>query len=113
MLDPGDPAALVLGPFAGAATEHFRIPVSRGLCGAAVAQGQTIVVDDVAVDLRYLACSLETRSEIVVPIRARGKIVGEIDIDSHTPAAFGPEDRAFLEKCAALVGAFFERTSKR
>lgn len=113
MLDPGDPVALVLGPFAGAETEHVRIPVSRGLCGAAVAQGQTIVVDDVAADLRYLACSLETRSEIIVPIRARGKIVGEIDIDSHTPAAFGPEDRAFLEQCAALVGAFFERTSKR
>ena len=113
MLDPDDPETLILGPFAGAATEHVRIPVSRGLCGAAVAQGQTIVVDDVAADPRYLACSLETRSEIVVPIRACGKIVGEIDIDSHTSAAFGPEDRAFLEQCAALVGAFFERTSKR
>jgi GAF domain-containing protein len=113
MLDPADPQTLVLGPFVGAPTEHVRIPVSRGLCGAAVAQGQTIVVDDVAADPRYLACSFETRSEIIVPIRARGKIVGEIDIDSHTTAAFGPEDRAFLEQCAALVGAFFERTSKR
>ncbi|MGA2570625.1 MAG: GAF domain-containing protein [Terracidiphilus sp.] len=110
MLDPHDPETLVLGPFAGAPTEHIRIPVSRGICGAAVARGETIVVDDVASDPRYLACSLETRSEIVVPIRARGRIVGEIDIDSHTPAAFTPDDRAFLEQCAVLVGSFIDRT---
>lgn len=108
MLDPGDPETLVLGPFVGAPTEHVRIPVSRGICGAAVAQQQTILVDDVASDPRYLACSLETRSEIVVPIRASGRIVGEIDIDSHTPAAFGPEDRAFLEQCAGIVAGFME-----
>ena len=95
MLDTEAPETLVLGPFVGAATEHVRIPVSRGICGAAVAQETTIVVDDVAADPRYLACSLETRSEIVVPIRAHGRIVGEIDIDSHAKAAFGAEDRAF------------------
>jgi len=108
-LDPGDPQVLELGVFAGAPTEHTRIPVSRGICGAAVALGETIVVDDVRADPRYLACSLETKAEIVVPIRANGRIVGEIDIDSHSAAAFGPADRAFLEACAASVGRFIER----
>lgn len=106
MIDPRDPGMLVLGPYVGAPTEHVRIPLSEGICGAAAAQDASIIVDDVQADPRYLACSLETRSEIVVPIRAAGRVVGEIDIDSHTPAAFGPEDRIFLEQCAALIGAF-------
>lgn len=106
MLDPADPNVLVLGPFHGAPTPHVRIPVSEGICGAAVARRATIVVDDVAADPRYLSCSLETRSEIVVPIRADKEIVGEIDIDSHAPAAFDEHDRAFLEECASIVGRF-------
>jgi GAF domain-containing protein len=106
MLDPEDAQMLVLRALVGAPTEHTRIPVSQGICGAAVAQGETIVVDDVRADPRYLACSIETRSEIVAPIRADGKVVGEIDIDSHTAAAFSAEDRAFVERCAAVVGAF-------
>ena len=65
-------------------------------------------MDDVASDPRYISCSSETRSEIVVPIRALGKVVGEIDIDSHTVSVFGDEDRIFLEECAALFGAFIE-----
>jgi GAF domain-containing protein len=108
MLAPDDSTMLVLGPFHGAPTEHVRIPVAQGICGAAVAQGETIIVDDVAADPRYLSCSIETRSEIVVPIRVHGEIVGEIDIDSHTPAAFGTKDRSFVEECAALVGRFLE-----
>jgi L-methionine (R)-S-oxide reductase len=109
MLDPDDDRMLVLGPFRGAPTDHVRIPVTEGICGAAVAQNQTILVDDVSADPRYLACSIETRSEIVVPIRSNGKIAGEIDIDSHTLSAFGPEDRSFLEQCAGLLGKFLER----
>jgi len=108
-LEPDDPRTLELGAFVGAPTEHTRIPVSSGICGAAVALGDTIVVDDVRADPRYLACSMETKSEIVVPIRAHGRVVGEIDIDSHSAAAFGPADRAFLEACAASIGAFIER----
>ena len=108
MLDPADPTMLVLGPFAGAATPHTRIPVTEGICGAAVAQGETVVVDDVNSDPRYLSCSVETKSEIVVPIRVHGVIVGEIDIDSHTAAAFGLEDREFVERCAAKIGAYLE-----
>ncbi|MGA3373100.1 MAG: GAF domain-containing protein [Terracidiphilus sp.] len=108
-LDPKDTGILELGAFIGAPTEHTHIPVSQGICGAAVREGATIVVDDVRADPRYLSCSIETKSEIVVPIRARGRIVGEIDIDSHDKAAFGAEDRAFLEQCARLIGAFIER----
>jgi L-methionine (R)-S-oxide reductase len=112
MLDPEDETVLVLGPFQGAPTEHVRIPVSQGICGAAVAQGETIIVEDVASDPRYLACSLETKSEIVVPIRANGKVVGEIDIDGHTRDAFGPADRQFLEECAAIFGRFLEAATR-
>ncbi|WP_420237242.1 GAF domain-containing protein [Telmatobacter bradus] len=106
MLTDGDDQMLDLGPFVGAPTTHVRIPVSEGICGAAVAQGQTIVIDDVRSDPRYLACSIETKSEIVVPIRVAGKIVGEIDIDSHNHAAFSPADRAFVEQCAEIIGKF-------
>jgi L-methionine (R)-S-oxide reductase len=112
MLDPADSSMLVLGPFAGAATPHIRIPVTEGICGAAVAQGETVVVDDVNSDPRYLSCSIETKSEIVVPIRVHGAIVGEIDIDSHTAAAFASEDRLFVERCAELIGNYIETSSK-
>ena len=73
--------------------------------------GNTVVVDDVNADPRYLACSLETKSEIVVPVRVHDEIVGELDIDSHEPAAFGDDDRRFCEFCARLVGEYLERTS--
>jgi putative methionine-R-sulfoxide reductase with GAF domain len=95
---------LVLGPWQGPqATEHVRIPVGQGVCGAAAASGQTEIVDDVNADDRYLACFPSTRSEVVVPIHYEGKVVGEIDIDSDTPAAFGDEDRALLERVAVLI----------
>jgi len=111
MLDPADPTTLVLGPFVGAPTPHVRIPVTQGICGAAVASGETVIVDDVAADPRYLSCSIETRSEIVVPIYANGKVVGEIDIDSHDPAAFTADDREFLEEAARIVGGYIEAHS--
>jgi L-methionine (R)-S-oxide reductase len=95
---------LVLGPWQGPeATEHVRIPVGQGICGAAAASGLTEVVDDVNADPRYLACFPSTRSEIVVPIAHEGRVVGEIDIDSDRPAAFADEDRAFLERVAELI----------
>ncbi len=95
---------LALGPWKGPeATEHVRIPVGQGICGAAAASGQTEVVDDVDADPRYLACFPSTRSEIVVPIAYEGRVVGEIDIDSDRPAAFDEEDRAFLERVALLI----------
>jgi L-methionine (R)-S-oxide reductase len=97
---------LVLGPWKGPeATEHVRIPIGEGICGAAAASGETEIVDDVAADDRYLACFPSTRSEIVVPIAYEGRVVGEIDIDSDRPAAFGREDRALLERVATLISA--------
>jgi GAF domain-containing protein len=96
---------LVLGPFLGKPSPHTRIPLNRGICGAAASQQQTIVVDDVNSDPRYLACSLETKSEIVVPIMRDGRVFGEIDIDSDRPAAFGADDRALLENVAAALAA--------
>jgi GAF domain-containing protein len=97
---------LVLGPWRGEqATEHVRIPVGAGICGAAAASGRTEVVDDVAADGRYLACFASTRSEIVVPIHRERRVVGEIDVDSDEPAAFDDADRAFLEAVARLVSA--------
>jgi len=108
MLDPEDAETLVLGAFHGEPTPHVRIPVSQGICGAAVATGETVVVDDVHADPRYLSCSIRTKSEIVAPIYARGKVVGEIDIDSHRAAAFTAMDRAFLEEAARIVGEWVE-----
>jgi L-methionine (R)-S-oxide reductase len=98
---------LVLGPWKGPeATEHVRIPVGQGICGAAAATGRTDVVDDVNVDPRYLSCFPSTRSEIVVPIAHEGRVVGEIDIDSDRPAAFGEDDRALLERVALLISPY-------
>jgi L-methionine (R)-S-oxide reductase len=88
---------LVLGPFVG--------KLHKGICGAAALSGKTVVVDDVHADPRYLACSLETRSEIVVPIIRDGRVLGEIDIDSDRPAAFTEEDRKLLEAVAEILAA--------
>lgn len=94
---------LVLGPYVGRPSPHTRIPLGRGICGAAAAEKSTIIVDDVNADSRYLACSIETKSEIVVPIMRGNEVLGEIDIDSDRPAAFGTADRELLEPIAALL----------
>ena len=99
---------LVLGPFIGKPSPHTRIPLGKGICGAAVTEKATIVVDDVNADPRYLACSVETKSEIVVPIMRGTQPLGEIDIDSDRPAAFGPPDRALLEPIAAMLAERFD-----
>ena len=101
---PSGEPVLVLGPFQGAMTPHTRIPLNQGICGAAASTGKTVIVDDVSKDPRYLACSIETKSEIVVPVFVRGEVVGELDIDSHFPGAFTQEDRELVEYCAAIVG---------
>jgi len=111
LLDEGENGAepmLVLGPYVGAETPHKRIPLDQGICGAAVTSAQTVVVDDVNSDPRYLACSIETRSEIVAPVFVNGKVVGELDIDSHVAAAFTDDDRQLVEHCARLVGRYLE-----
>ncbi len=95
---------LVLGPWKGLnATEHTKIPIGKGVCGSAAATGKTEIVDDVCSDKRYLACFISTKSEIVVPIKKQGKIVGEIDIDSDKIGAFTIKDKIFLEKVADIL----------
>lgn len=96
---------LVLGPYLGKPSPHTRIPVGRGICGAAAAEKATIIVDDVDADPRYLACSIDTRSEIVVPIMRDRAVLGEIDIDSDQRAAFDDADRELLERVADLLAA--------
>ncbi|MGD0830957.1 MAG: GAF domain-containing protein [Terracidiphilus sp.] len=111
MLDPEESEMLILGPFFGDPTPHVRIPMTEGICGAAAASGKTVIVDDVNSDPRYLSCSIKTKSEIVVPIYAHGKVVGEIDIDSHSGSAFTRADGAFLESVAQIVGNYIERNA--
>ena len=94
---------LELGPFRGKPTEHTRIPIGAGICGRAARVKQTITVDDVHADAEYIACSLETRSEIVVPIMHGDRVYGEIDIDCDVPVAFSLADRVFLEEIAGLI----------
>ena len=96
---------LELGPYVGAATDHTRIPVGSGVCGTAVAQNANQVVDDVRALDNYLACSVETRSEIVVLIRdpESGSILGQIDADGHVVGAFDASDEALLEVIAARL----------
>ena len=109
MLEAGaNPPMLVLGHYQGAMTVHTRISLHQGICGAAASSGKTVVVDDVKKDPRYLACSIETKSEIVVPIFVHGKVAGELDIDSHFLSAFSDEDREMVEYCAELVGKRLE-----
>jgi GAF domain-containing protein len=104
---------LVLGPFVGKPSPHTRIPLGRGICGAAAAEKATVVVDDVNADPRYLACSIETRSEIVVPIILEGEVLGEIDIDSDQLAAFGQQDRILLESVAALLAPLLHAANSK
>jgi putative methionine-R-sulfoxide reductase with GAF domain len=95
---------LILGPWKGKqATEHTKIPIGKGICGSAAASGKTEIISDVHSDKRYLACFVTTKSEIVVPIKKDGIILGEIDIDSDIKSAFTKEDRVFLEKIADML----------
>lgn len=98
---------LELGAFAGAETEHTRIPFGRGICGQVAVSGQTFVVPDVWQQDNYLACSLETKAEIVLPIYQGDVLVAQLDIDSHVANPFTTEDENFLNEvcrlCAPLV----------
>src|SRR5437763_7561478 len=104
MLHDGE---LVLEAFSGRETEHARIPVGRGVCGTAVATGEDQNVPDVAAIGNYLACNLETKSELVVLIRRGRTILGQLDVDSDVPAGFTPEHheavRAVADALAVLL----------
>src|SRR5215467_12714483 len=108
-IDDTNPGMLILGPYTGSFTPQLRIAFGRGLCGTAAAMEKTVVVNNVAGDSRYLQGSSMVRSEIVVPIFARGKFAAEIDVQSYFVDTFqDPADRSFLESCAGVVGKFME-----
>lgn len=109
MVDPADPGILVVGPYAGSFTPNARIPLNTGLCGAAARDGQSVVVDDVSKDPRYLAGSPLVKSEIVVPIFVRNKLAGELDIESYFTKAFPRAEQDFAEACAKLVGKYLAK----
>jgi GAF domain-containing protein len=94
---------LILGPYAGEATEHTRIRFGQGICGQAAEQKKIFVVQDVKKETNYLSCSAKVQSEIVVPIFRNGRIIGELDIDSHALASFDENDRMFLEEICQMV----------
>ena len=95
-----DADMLVLGPYVGAPTDHVRIPVGRGVCGTAIAEGKNQIVPDVRQVENYLACSLKSRAEIVVLIRRAGEVVGQIDADSDDVGAFDSSDEELLTAVA-------------
>jgi GAF domain-containing protein len=94
---------LVLDAYVGAETDHTRIPVGRGVCGTAVAENKNQIIDDVRHLDNYLACSLDTRSEIVVLIHRHGQIVGQIDVDGHQTGAFDRTDEEFLKALGEIL----------
>jgi len=98
-----DPQTLRLGPFRGAPTEHTEIPVGRGICGTAVADARDLNIPDVRVMSNYLACSLRTRSELVVLIRDGDTIFAQIDVDSHRVNAFDASATTKVEQVAAWL----------
>jgi GAF domain-containing protein len=94
---------LEIGPYVGAYTDHVVIPYGRGICGQVAVSGKTFEVPDVHAQDNYLACSLATKSEIVVPIYKGDNLVGQIDIDSHELDPFTQEDHDLLEAVANFV----------
>lgn len=95
---------LVLGEWDGpAATQHVRIPIEQGICGLSAGRRETVIVQDVREDSRYLACFLNTRSEIVIPIIKDGRTIGVLDIDSDEVDPFTSVDKIFLENLARKV----------
>ncbi len=103
----GDKEELILGPYVGAETDHTIIPFGKGICGQVAVSNETFVVPDVSAQDNYLSCSIETKSEIVVPIFKNGENIGQIDIDSHVIDPFTEKDEELLnyvcEKVSKII----------
>lgn len=93
----GDKDELKLGPYVGEPTDHTIIPFGKGICGQVAVSNQNFVVPDVKAQDNYIACSINVKAEIVVPLFVNGENVGQIDIDSNTPDPFSEDDERFLE----------------
>ena len=100
---------LHLGPYAGKATDHTIINFGSGICGQVALSGETYLSDDVAAEENYIACSIDVKSEIVVPLFLENELIAQIDIDSNTSHAFNQDDNAFLK---ALNNKLAERYGK-
>jgi GAF domain-containing protein len=109
LVDPTNPGVLLVGPFAGSFTPNARIPLNTGLCGAAASSGETVVVDDVSKDPRYLAGSPLVKCEIVVPIFVKNTLAGELDVESYFASTFNKAEKEFVESCAAVVREYLKR----
>jgi L-methionine (R)-S-oxide reductase len=100
--------ALVLGPCEGSFVPTLRIPLDKGLCGAAATSGKTVAVNNVAADPRYLGSDL-VKSNMVAPIFVKKKVVAELCIESYFADTFTPPEQRFIESCAELVGRYMEK----
>ncbi|HEU4416098.1 MAG TPA: GAF domain-containing protein [Candidatus Angelobacter sp.] len=109
LVDKADPGMLVVGPYVGSFSPNQRIPINKGLCGAAATTRQTVVVNDVAKDPRYLSGSEIVKANMVVPILAKNELVAELDIESYFTNTFTKAEQTFAEGIAVLVGKFMER----
>jgi GAF domain-containing protein len=101
----GDKKELILGPYAGAPTDHTVIPFGKGICGQVAVSNENFIVPDVKAQDNYIACSITVKSEIVIPIIKDGDNIGQIDIDSHTIDAFSNSDVALLESICKKLAA--------
>lgn len=97
---------LFLGPYRGEPTEHTRIKFGEGICGQAAEKRDVFIIQDVSKEANYLSCSPAVKSEIVVPVMKNGKVMGELDIDSHKNSPFTEEDRKLLEYICAKLSEY-------
>lgn len=104
----GDKDELKLKTFAGEPTDHTIIPFGRGICGQVAVSNKNFVVPDVQAQDNYIACSIDVKAEIVVPLFKNGENIGQIDIDSHVPDPFSEEDEEFLEWVNTEVARILE-----
>jgi L-methionine (R)-S-oxide reductase len=107
LVDPDAHRELILGPYVGAPTDHTRIAFGTGICGQAAETLETFVVDDVTKESNYLSCSVNVKSEIVVPIMKGDTLIGELDIDSNTVAAMDATDKDVLEEVCAIIARLY------
>jgi GAF domain-containing protein len=103
---------LQLDEYVGAHTDHTKIPIGVGVCGTAVKENANQRIDDVRELTNYLACSTQTRSELVVLIRRDTEVLGQIDIDGHSVGRFQVEDEQMLEALAALLAERWDEPAR-
>lgn len=107
LVDPDKDKELILGPYVGTPTEHVRIPFGRGICGRAADIQKTVLVSDVSQENDYLSCNPDVKSEIVLPVFKKNRLVGELDVDSHESSAFTEKDEQFLARICEYASELF------